>query len=82
MSITSIDISALYITMFNRVPEGAGHKFWFNLAKKQGLNTSQVAQQMLNLINEMDLKQISSKLAKQIDNDGARKIADEILKNI
>ena len=48
MSITSIDISALYITMFNRVPEGAGHKFWFNLAKKQGLNTSQVAQQMLN----------------------------------
>ena len=34
--------------MFNRVPEGAGHKFWFNLAKKQGLNTSQVAQQMLN----------------------------------
>jgi|GEM_PF-1930883 len=48
MSITGIDISALYITMFNRVPEGAGHKFWFNLAKKQGLNTSQVAQQMLN----------------------------------
>ena len=34
------------------------------------------------MINEMDLKQISSKLAKQIDNDGARKIADEILKNI
>ena len=40
------------------------------------------ADEMLNLINEMDLKQISSKLAKQIDNDGARKIADEILKNI
>ena len=40
------------------------------------------AEEMLNLINEMDLKQISSKLAKQIDNDGARKIADEILKNI
>ena len=40
------------------------------------------ADEMLNLINEMDLKQISSKLAKQIDNNGARKIADEILKNI
>lgn len=48
MSVTSNNISALYITMFNRVPEGAGHKFWLDLANKQGLNVSQVAEQMLN----------------------------------
>ncbi len=40
------------------------------------------ADEMLNLINEMDIAQISSQLSKQIDNDGARKIADEILKDI
>ena len=40
------------------------------------------ADEMLNLINEMDIAQISSKLSKQIDSDGARKIVDEILKDI
>ncbi len=40
------------------------------------------ADEMLNLINEMDIAQISSKLSGQIDNGGARKIADEILKDI
>ena len=40
------------------------------------------ADEMLNLINEMDIAQISSKLSKQIDNGGAGKIADEILKDI
>ena len=40
------------------------------------------ADEMLNLINEMDIAQISSKLSKQIDNGGARKIVDEILKDI
>ena len=40
------------------------------------------ADEMLNLINEMNIAQISSKLSRQIDNGGARKIADEILKNI
>ena len=40
------------------------------------------ADEMLNLINEMDIAQISSKLSGQIDNDGAGKIADEILKDI
>ena len=40
------------------------------------------ADEMLNLINEMNIAQISSKLSRQIDNGGARKIVDEILKNI
>ena len=40
------------------------------------------ADEMLNLINEMDIAQISSKLSRQIDNGGARKIVDEILKDI
>ena len=40
------------------------------------------ADEMLNLINEMNIEQISSKLSNQVDNGGARKIADEILKNI
>lgn len=40
------------------------------------------ADEMLNLINEMDIAQISSKLSRQIDNGGAEKIADEILKDI
>ena len=40
------------------------------------------ADEMLNLINEMDIAQISSKLSRQIDNGGAGKIADEILKDI
>ena len=46
MSVASNNISALYITMFNRVPEGAGHKFWLDFANKQGLNVSQVAEQI------------------------------------
>ncbi len=40
------------------------------------------ADEMLNLINEMDISRISSKLSRQIDNGGARKIVDEILKDI
>ena len=40
------------------------------------------ADEMLNLINDMDIAQISSKLSGQIDNGGVEKIADEILKDI
>ena len=40
------------------------------------------ADEMLNLINGMDISRISSKLSRQIDNGGARKIVDEILKDI
>ena len=40
------------------------------------------ADEMLNLINEMDIAQISSKLSGQIDNGGARKIVDEIFRDI
>ena len=40
------------------------------------------ADEMLNLINEMDIAQISRQLSRQIDSGGARKIADEILKDI
>ena len=48
MAISSSDISALYITLFNRAPEGAGHEFWLKSAYKQSLNLSQVAAQMLD----------------------------------
>lgn len=48
MAIPSSNISALYITLFNRAPEGAGHEFWLKTADTQGLNLSQVAAQMLD----------------------------------
>ena len=54
-----------------------------NLAKFCFQKGSEIdADEMLNLINEIDIAQISSKLSNQIDNGGARKIADEILKDI
>lgn len=54
-----------------------------NLAKFCFQKGSEIdADEMLNLINEMDIAQISSKLSRQIDNGGARKIVDEILKDI
>ena len=48
MAISSTNISALYITLFNRAPEGAGHEFWLKAADNQGLNLSQIAAQMLD----------------------------------
>lgn len=47
MSITSNTVSALYATLFNRAPEGAGHVFWLNAANKQNLSVEQLAHQML-----------------------------------
>jgi len=47
MSITSNTVSALYATLFNRAPEGAGHAFWLNAANKQNLSVEQLTHQML-----------------------------------
>jgi len=47
MSITSNTVSALYATLFNRAPEGAGRAFWLNAANKQNLSVEQLAHQML-----------------------------------
>ncbi|WP_170020663.1 DUF4214 domain-containing protein [Campylobacter sp. RM16190] len=48
MSITSSNVSSLYITMFNRAPEGAGHKFWLDTANANKLDITQLSQMMLD----------------------------------
>ena len=47
MALTSKDINALYITLFNRIAEGDGQQYWLNVANKSNLEIKDVAAAML-----------------------------------
>lgn len=47
MALTSKDINALYITLFNRIAEGDGQQYWLNVANKNNLEIKDVAAAML-----------------------------------
>lgn len=47
MALTSKDINALYITLFNRIAEGDGQQYWLNAANKNSLEIKDVAAAML-----------------------------------
>lgn len=47
MSISQSQISSLYISLFGRVSEGSGSKYWLNLANSKNLNVSDIANAML-----------------------------------
>ena len=46
MALTSKDINALYITLFNRIAEGDGQQYWLNAANKNSLEIKDVAAAM------------------------------------
>ena len=47
MNITQTQISALYVGLFGRSSEGAGNKYWQDIAKSNNLNVADVANLML-----------------------------------
>lgn len=47
MALTSKDINALYITLFNRIAEGDGQQYWLNVANRNNLEIKDVAAAML-----------------------------------
>ena len=47
MALTSKDINSLYITLFNRIPEGNGQQYWLNEANTQNLDLKTIALIML-----------------------------------